>query len=122
MMPEAVLVTSPRVPEQAIFSEDVRAGDSFVYEIKRGQFVRIVDLEGNQAVPGTTEHLLNDGHKADIKCPERTTDNRRRYLRATRHSGRSLCDGEQYGSLRDREAFYACMSTELPQGCDGVVR
>lgn len=50
MMPEAVLVTSPRVPEQAIFSEDVRAGHSFVYEIKRGQFVRIVDLEGNQAV------------------------------------------------------------------------
>jgi uncharacterized protein len=49
-MPEAGLVKSPRVPEQAIFAEDVRAGDSFVYEIKRGQFVRIVDLEGNQAV------------------------------------------------------------------------
>ncbi len=49
-MPEAGLVTSPRVPEQAIFAEDVRAGDSFVYEIKQGQFVRIVDLEGNQAV------------------------------------------------------------------------
>jgi uncharacterized protein len=49
-MPEAVLVESARVAEEAIFSADVRAGDSFVHEIKRGQFVRIVDLEGNQAV------------------------------------------------------------------------
>jgi uncharacterized protein len=50
MMAEAELVTSPRVPENAIFTRDVLAGDSFVYEIKCGQFVRIVDLEGNQAV------------------------------------------------------------------------
>jgi len=49
-MPEAVLTTSPRVPEEAIFTTDVGAGDSLVHEIKRGQFVRIVDLEGNQAV------------------------------------------------------------------------
>jgi uncharacterized protein len=49
-MAEAVLVTSPLVPEDAIFAGDVLAGDSFVYEIKCGQFVRIVDLEGNQAV------------------------------------------------------------------------
>src|SRR5271168_852841 len=49
-MAEAVLITSPRVPEQAIFSAEVGAGAFFVREIKRGQFVRIVDLEGNQAV------------------------------------------------------------------------
>jgi urea carboxylase-associated protein 1 len=49
-MPEAVLTTSPRTPEQAIFSEDILAGDFFVYEMEAGQFVRIVDLEGNQAV------------------------------------------------------------------------
>jgi uncharacterized protein len=49
-MPDAVLVTSPRSPEDAIFSADIDAGESFVHEIKRGQFVRIVDLEGNQAV------------------------------------------------------------------------
>jgi hypothetical protein len=45
-----MLAMSPRVREDAIFSADIMAGDSFVYEIKRGQFVRIVDLEGNQAV------------------------------------------------------------------------
>ncbi len=49
-MPDAVVVTSPRVEEEAVFRAVIGAGDSFVYEILRGQFVRIVDLEGNQAV------------------------------------------------------------------------
>jgi uncharacterized protein YcgI (DUF1989 family) len=49
-MPEAILVESPRAAKEAIFSADVLAGDAFVHEIKRGQFLRIVDLEGNQAV------------------------------------------------------------------------
>ncbi|HWA96555.1 MAG TPA: urea amidolyase associated protein UAAP2 [Terracidiphilus sp.] len=37
-------------PEAALKSFVVEAGDSFVHEIHRGQIVRIVDLEGNQAV------------------------------------------------------------------------
>jgi urea carboxylase-associated protein 1 len=41
---------SPRVPESAGFSAAVEAGDSFVHIIRKGQFLRIVDLEGNQAV------------------------------------------------------------------------
>jgi uncharacterized protein len=49
-MPETVIQPSTRVPEDAIFSVDVEAGDSFVHEILQGQFVRIVDLDGNQAV------------------------------------------------------------------------
>jgi urea carboxylase-associated protein 1 len=49
-MPEIVIQTSTRVPEDVIFSTDVEAGDSFVREILQGQFIRIVDLEGNQAV------------------------------------------------------------------------
>jgi urea carboxylase-associated protein 1 len=49
-MPDAVLVKSPRSADEAIFAADVLAGDSFVHEIQRGQYVRIVDLEGNQAV------------------------------------------------------------------------
>jgi len=49
-MPDAVLVESPRSADEAIFAADVLAGDSFVHEIQRGQYVRIVDLEGNQAV------------------------------------------------------------------------
>ncbi len=37
-------------PDAALESFVVEAGDSFVYEIRSGQVVRIVDLEGNQAV------------------------------------------------------------------------
>jgi len=44
------LQVSPLLPEAALFSFTVEAGDPFVHEILRGQTVRIVDLEGNQAV------------------------------------------------------------------------
>src|SRR5579864_4673506 len=49
-MPETVIQDNTRVPEDAIFAATVEAGDSFVHEILQGQFIRIVDLEGNQAV------------------------------------------------------------------------
>ncbi|MGB6686945.1 MAG: urea amidolyase associated protein UAAP2 [Terracidiphilus sp.] len=44
------LQISPLLPEAAILSFVVEAGDPFVHEILKGQTVRIVDLEGNQAV------------------------------------------------------------------------
>lgn len=37
-------------PEEALSNVIVEAGDWFVHEIRRGQIVRIVDMEGNQAV------------------------------------------------------------------------
>jgi urea carboxylase-associated protein 1 len=49
-MSEPIIQASPRAEASAIFSEIIPAGDSFLHEIKQGQFVRIVDLEGNQAV------------------------------------------------------------------------
>jgi len=49
-MPEFILTESPRTPTAAILEATIPAGDSFVHEIKQGQYVRIVDLEGNQAV------------------------------------------------------------------------
>jgi uncharacterized protein len=49
-MPEAVLQTSPLLAEDEIFRADIGAGDPFVHEILGGQIVRIIDLEGNQAV------------------------------------------------------------------------
>ena len=49
-MPEKIIKTSPRLPEDAIVSAVVDAGDPFVHEILAGQHIRIVDLEGNQAV------------------------------------------------------------------------
>lgn len=44
------LQASPLQPDTALNSFIVEAGDWFVHQIRRGQFVRIVDLEGNQAV------------------------------------------------------------------------
>ena len=46
----AELQTSTLDPQTAIYDKVVEAGDSFIHEIKQGQFFRIVDLEGNQAV------------------------------------------------------------------------
>jgi urea carboxylase-associated protein 1 len=44
------LKPSSLLPETAQHSFIVEAGDPFVFEIAKGQSVRIVDLEGNQAV------------------------------------------------------------------------
>jgi len=44
------LKSSPLDPEAALHSFVVEAGDPFVFEIAKGQHVRIVDIEGNQAV------------------------------------------------------------------------
>ena len=44
------LQVSPREAETAQQSFIVDAGESFVLELQRGEIVRIVDLEGNQAV------------------------------------------------------------------------
>ncbi|SNT35382.1 hypothetical protein SAMN05421770_10871 [Granulicella rosea] len=49
-MTELNITVSPRLAEDAVFDQVVLAGDSFVREIERGQYIRIVDLEGNQAV------------------------------------------------------------------------
>ena len=36
-------------PKDSVFREVVPAGDWWVHEIKKGQTLRILDLEGNQA-------------------------------------------------------------------------
>lgn len=53
------LQVSPLLPEAAVKSFVVEAGDPFVHEILRGQTVRIVDLEGNQAVDTIFYNLNN---------------------------------------------------------------
>ena len=41
---------STRSADETIFRETVNAGDYWLYELKQGNVLRIVDLEGNQAV------------------------------------------------------------------------
>ena len=49
-MTSTKLVASSLDTAQAIYGEIIPAGESWIHEIKRGQTIRIVDLEGNQAV------------------------------------------------------------------------
>ena len=44
-----MLTTSPLLPEQALLRQTVPAGDYWLQELKAGQTLRILDLEGNQA-------------------------------------------------------------------------
>jgi urea carboxylase-associated protein 1 len=44
------LVESKLDPQNAIFSRTVSSGEGFTHGVRRGQVIRIVDLEGNQAV------------------------------------------------------------------------
>jgi urea carboxylase-associated protein 1 len=41
--------TSDLLPAEAVFRRVIRAGDYWIHRLKRGQSLRIVDLEGNQA-------------------------------------------------------------------------
>ena len=43
------MIESPFKPETAVFREVIPAGDWWVHEVKKGQTLRILDLEGNQA-------------------------------------------------------------------------
>lgn len=43
------LIESPLEPATAAYDAIVPAGESWIHEIRQGQYVRIVDVEGNQA-------------------------------------------------------------------------
>jgi urea carboxylase-associated protein 1 len=44
-----IYTESPHAPEAAIYRRTIPAGDFWMHEIKAGQTLRILDLEGNQA-------------------------------------------------------------------------
>ncbi len=50
MSTAATLVPSHRGPATAAYRHVILAGDPWIHEIRRGQYFRIVDLHGNQAV------------------------------------------------------------------------
>lgn len=53
------LVESPLDPGTAIYDAVVKAGDPWLHEIRKGQVLRILDLEGNQAVDTLFYNLHN---------------------------------------------------------------
>ena len=44
------IVESQLNPADAVYCQEILAGEPWVHEIRRGQIFRIVDLRGNQAV------------------------------------------------------------------------
>jgi len=50
LMTAATPVESTRTPAEAIYRHVIPAGEPWIREISKGQYVRIVDLQGNQAV------------------------------------------------------------------------
>ncbi|HER34624.1 MAG: urea carboxylase-associated family protein [Halothiobacillaceae bacterium] len=48
-MSSQTLIESPLDPAKAVYREVVPAGKPWMHEVKKGQTVRILDLEGNQA-------------------------------------------------------------------------
>lgn len=44
------LITSNRRPEEAVYRHVIPAGEPWLFEVKKGQTLRLLDLEGNQAI------------------------------------------------------------------------
>ena len=74
-MPATILTESPMQDSDAIFRAKVLAGEPFVYEILRGQTVRIVDLEGNQAVDTLFYNAANYADRYSAQDTIRTNGN-----------------------------------------------
>ena len=52
-------------PQLAMYREIIAAGEPYIHEIKHGQFLRIVDLEGNQAVDTLFYNAHDTGERYD---------------------------------------------------------
>jgi urea carboxylase-associated protein 1 len=65
-MSTLIHIESPRDPAKAVYDFTLPAGDGWLHEIKRGQFFRIVDLDGNQAVDTLfyNAHDISDRYSA----------------------------------------------------------
>lgn len=63
------LIESSLQPEAAVFRHQIPAGEPFLCEVKAGQTVRLLDLEGNQAVDTLFFSARNPRERYD---PQRT--------------------------------------------------
>jgi hypothetical protein len=59
------LIASTLNPAKAIYREVIAAGEPYIHEIKCGQFFRIVDMEGNQAVDTLFYNAANTEERYD---------------------------------------------------------
>jgi urea carboxylase-associated protein 1 len=73
------LVESSLSPSEAIYRHVILAGDPWIHEIKKGQYFRIVDLHGNQAV----DTLFYNAHDYSHRYSAQDTIQRQRNIYLT---------------------------------------
>jgi urea carboxylase-associated protein 1 len=135
-----MMVESRLDPAAAVYRQVIPAGEPWIREIQRGQYLRIVDLGGNQAVDTLfyNAHEYADrysaqdtireqrnlyligGHAADVELRHCAVDHCGRHLRTPRYARRGLRDRVQHGAVRHRETAHACLPTKLHEGCHRV--
>ncbi|STQ61258.1 urea carboxylase-associated protein 1 [Pseudescherichia vulneris] len=63
------LVESQKHPAEAVFRHTIPAGEHYLFEVKKGQTLRLHDLEGNQAIDTLFYNADNPRERYD---PQRT--------------------------------------------------
>ena len=61
------IATAQQLPETAIYRATIPAGEPWLVEVKAGQTLRILDLEGNQAVDTLFYSLANPKERYDVQ-------------------------------------------------------
>jgi uncharacterized protein len=61
------LIESNKQPEAAVYRQVIRAGEPLLCEVKAGQTVRLLDLEGNQAVDTLFYSANNPRERYDVQ-------------------------------------------------------
>ena len=125
---------SPLDPDAALYRRVVPAGEYWIHVVRKGETLRIVDLEGNQAADtlfynadDPAEHYsasdtireqgniyLSTGTCPQIRSLPADADHHRRHRRPPRHAWRRLLDREQHRPLRARQEIDACLPRQLP--------
>ena len=142
-MPEPTLQTSSRQSSDAILNHTVPAGDFFLHEILAGQHLRIVDLEGNQAVDTLFYNAHNYADRYSAQDTIRTQANiyltsgtrlisslRNTLLTITadtcgRHDtlgGACSCESNQVRYALDKHSMHACRQSFLLGALDWSAR
>ncbi|HZG18909.1 MAG TPA: urea amidolyase associated protein UAAP2 [Herbaspirillum sp.] len=74
------IIESQRAPEHAVFRHVIPAGEPYLFNLKAGQTLRLLDLEGNQAIDTLFYSAANPRERYD---PQRTLRRQQRaYLGA----------------------------------------
>ncbi|PKM43808.1 MAG: urea carboxylase [Gammaproteobacteria bacterium HGW-Gammaproteobacteria-1] len=69
------IVASTLNPAQAVYDYTIPAGEPWMYEVKQGQVIRMVDLEGNQAVDTLFYSAADPSERYDAQATIRAQGN-----------------------------------------------